>query len=277
MEFMSWFVLLRILTMVVLLYPKTAAPTLACTWQETFHDDFNGSSLDTKKWNTKYPPGNFGELQYYAPDAFAVKDGILHITAEKRSLAGRHYTSGIITSVNSFSQQYGYFKMRAKVPAGKGFWPGFWLLPKKAHYPWEIDVFELKGDDPSTIYMTNHWRDQQEEHQKQTKKYTGPDFSKGFHNFAIKWSPSEIVWLIDGVERYRTERGVPAEPMFMLINLAIGGDWPGSPNASTPFPSAYEIDFIEAYQQSCKIYLPYSSNNFNGSMESVALESRTFN
>lgn len=226
-------------------------PSDACPWRYTFGDEFNGKQLDRSKWQTAYGSGGNGEQQYYAPEAFHIGNGLLKIRATATSQFGYEYTSGIIQTQTSFGQQYGNFQMRARLPRGQGLWPGFWLLPVSKSYPWEIDVFELLGHEPQTIYLTHHWRDAEGEHRKQQITYSGPDFSEEFHTFEVIWNAHEIVWYVDKVEQFRTSRGVPQEPMFILANLAVGGSWSGSPDESTPFPSDYEIDYIRVYQQQC--------------------------
>jgi beta-glucanase (GH16 family) len=219
-------------------------------WQLTFQDEFDGPSLDTKKWNTGPRWGRVDwkgeELQYYAEDAFEFRDGVLRIRADQRSMEGKSYTSGLIETRLSYMQAYGYFEMRAKMPKGQGLWPAFWLLPDK-DWPPEIDVLEYLGHKSNTIYMSNHWSDSENWHNSKTVGYTGPDFSEDFHTFAVEWNPGEIIWYVDGVERHRTNTGVPDRPMFVIANLAVGGKWPGSPDSSTPFPSYLEIDYIRLY------------------------------
>lgn len=229
--------------------PSAVAST--CTWRQTFNDSFDGTSLNTSVWNTTYGSGNNGEQQRYVPDAFQLGNGVLKIKAEKRNTDGYPYTSGIITTQDRFSQRYGYFKMRAKLSKGQGLWPAFWLLPASKTYPWEVDIFEMLGNDSKTLHFSNHWADVNGEHRKNTHSFTGADYSKGFHIFGFKWSRTEMVWYVDYVERYRTKQGVPSEPMFLLANFAVGGHWPGNPDASTPFPSYLQIDYIQVYEQVC--------------------------
>ncbi|MEZ4863303.1 MAG: glycoside hydrolase family 16 protein [Caldilineaceae bacterium] len=219
-------------------------------------DDFSGPVLDTTKWSTEYGSGGNGEKQYYAPDAFEFQDGLLRIRADRRAMKNYPYTSGIIHSWHIFDQEYGYFKMRAKVPKGKGLWPAFWLLPTTKARHWEIDIFEILGDDTNTVHLTNHWPDSEGNYTKGKTTFTGPDFSEDFHIFGLEWSPTEIIWSIDYVERYRTTRGVPHEPMFLLANLAVGGNWPGDPDSLTPFPSYFDIDYIQVYERACQVFLP---------------------
>jgi beta-glucanase (GH16 family) len=252
--------LTQIVLIILILFSALAFVTVkalafygVCEWRPTFDDDFNGVSLDTSKWSTQYPSGNGGEQQYYAPDAFTLQDGILKITAEKRTMQNYPYTSGIITTRGTFSQQYGFFALRAKLPKGQGFWPAFWMLPVQPNYPTEIDVFEMLGNAPNIIYMTNHWMGSDKEPQKNQIAYLGADFSAGFHTFAVRWSASELIWSVDGVEQYRTSVGIPNSPMFLLANFAVGGTWPGNPDSSTPFPSQMQIDYVHVYQYQCHL------------------------
>jgi hypothetical protein len=230
---------------------QTQAGVGECDWELTFEDNFEGDDLDTKLWDTGYKAGDH-EAQYYVDDAFELEDGILKIRAEERQVRDREYTSGILTTQDIFDQRYGRFTIRAKVPVGQGLWPAFWLLPSSENYPLEIDVFEILGHEPDTVYMTNHWRDEDSGKSTfHTRGFQGPDFSQEFHIFEIIWRPGEIVWFVNGVERARETRGVPDEPMFLLLNLAVGGKWPGYPDDSTPFPSYLEVDYVRVYEWTC--------------------------
>jgi len=152
------------------------------------------------------------------------------------------YLSGVITTQPSFSQTYGYFEMRAQLPEGKGLWPAFWLLPKDGSWPPEIDVMESVGD-PSVVYMTSHSKTQEP---KGVEARIAPH---AFHVFAVSWGPHQLIWYIDGSEVAR--QPTPADmhkPMYMLANLAVGGNWPGAPDATTHFPAVLMIDYIRAYR-----------------------------
>jgi beta-glucanase (GH16 family) len=229
---------------------KAPAKDPASGWQMVFEDDFNGGSLDEQKWTSAFPWGrdrsNVGELQYYAPDAFNLNSGKLNIVAKPTPNGDHAYDSGLIASYASFAPEFGRFEIRCKIPSGKGLWPAFWLLPADTSWPPEIDVFEALGQETDTVHMTAHW-EQNGEHQQDGGQYTGPDFSRDFHTFAVEWSADKMVWFVDGAKRHEVDGKSPTAPMYLLANLAVGGDWPGAPNASTQFPATFAIDYIRAY------------------------------
>jgi beta-glucanase (GH16 family) len=224
-------------------------------WKLTFDDEFGGTSLDLTKWNPNDPEGRERnhELQAYVTNAFTVGGGILRVKAEKReafySGKMRSITSGMMSTQGKFAEEFGRFEIRCKVPKGKGMWPAFWLLPEPSGWPPEIDVLEILGQEPDKVYMTHHFRDGERQHQSHGGSWSGPDFSAGFHDFAVEWSPERIVWFVDGAERFRSEDSIPKGKMFLLLNLAVGGDWPGSPDAQTQFPAALEVKYVRAYQK----------------------------
>ena len=236
----------------MILPPAVEPPPGDVDWHLIFSDEFNGSTLDLDKWNTHYPWGRTnhgtGELEYYADDALDFQDGHLLLRAEHRSMEGFEYTSGMISSHDKFSCKYGYIEIRAKVPSGPGLWPAFWLLPASGEWPPEVDVLEVLGQTPYVVYMTNWWLNDSDVPSKASESYSGPDFSAGFHTYAIDWNSDRIIWYVDNVERFRSSSHIPKERMYILATLAVGGDWPGPPDSTTPFPSYYAIDYIRVYQ-----------------------------
>lgn len=236
-------------------------------YKMVFSDEFNKYNLDNNKWNSKYRwgPGWIinGEKQYYVdrinnPDfghsPFEFDGNHMTITAVKtpehlRSSANwQPYLSGALTTYNKFKTKYGYVEMRAKLPKGKGLWSAFWLLHQHDNNrrP-EIDVMEYIGDQPNKVFNTYHnWN------QRLTPTYEvpGPDYSQDFHTYAVKWEPGKITWYVDGKERNSHSNGnVAAEEMYLLVNLAVGGSWPGDPDGNTQFPARFKIDYIRAYQK----------------------------
>ncbi len=242
---------------------------LAGTASLTFSDEFNGQTLDKAKWGTGYPWGaangstnaGNGEAQWYvnadyAPTAgtgtYTVHNGALDIKEAPASAAtqslinGYQYTSGMVNTEKSFSQTYGYFEMRADIPDGKGVWPAFWLLPTNGGWPPELDVMEVVGSKPDALVTTVHW--DQNGHQMVNKDTVVPGLSSGgMHTYGVDWQPDTITWYLDGKQVY--EAATPADmhqPMYMLANLAAGGQWAGQPDGST---NHMLIDYIRAYSE----------------------------
>ena len=233
---------------------RTVSSAFATNWVLKFHDEFNGTTLNRTKWSTTYPWGartnaENRELEYYTDNAFQVAGGVLRIRAAPHRAQGFNYTSGIITSYSSFNLKYGYVEVRAKVPQGRGLWPAVWLAPHDESWPPEIDILEVQGNRTTINHMSNHYTNASGAAQKDFG-WMGPDFSKGFHTFALEWSPKQLTWYIDGVERFRTKVAIPSKPMYVIANLAVGGNWVGPPNAKTKFPSYLQIAYIRIYQRS---------------------------
>lgn len=225
-------------------------------WELVFIDEFNGTALDQSLWTPRDPweVVRNDELQGYVEDAFSVSDGILKIHCEKRESfydgAQREYRSGMMTTSGKFAQKYGRFEIRCKVPKGKGLWPAFWMLPDPPAWPPEIDVLEILCQEPDKVYMTNHWphpERPQDDSMSITGEFKGPDFSADFHTFAVEWEPNEIRWYVDGIQRHQSTSEIPDAPMFMMVNLAVGG-WAGMPEGTGAFPADFEIDYVKAWR-----------------------------
>jgi len=197
------------------------------------------------------------------------------------------YLSGIITSYDSFKMTHGYVEARVKLPAGKGLWPAFWLL--NTHYvedaP-EIDVMEFLGDGTDTIYHTYHYFDITDGWQKiSTPSFEtlGPNWTNSFHTFGLAWSPNQIVWYVDGVETRRitdNDYKIASQAMYLIANLAVGGNWPGAPDANTVFPAHYEIDYIRAYKRKLSPTLDLANDYqlmFNDEFNGTTLDSSKWN
>ena len=242
-------------------------------WRLAFYDEFDGPRLDRARWKTTLPWDGLsahtlapnGERQYYIADRhdldlgidpFRLGAGVLAIEGKPtpnlpRSAAGPLlYTSGIITSERSFGQTYGLWRMRARLPPGKGLWPGFWMGATARHWPPELDPLEAfgasngRGEGGPTWYhfgaigASGAWTD------------VGVDLYSDFHVYEVEWRPETCVFRFDGREVGHTATPKTAhEDMFCLANLAIGGNWPGLPDAANRWPARLLIDWIRVYRQ----------------------------
>ncbi|MBN1426976.1 MAG: glycoside hydrolase family 16 protein [Anaerolineae bacterium] len=240
------------------------------TWQLVFNDEFEGRALDRSRWTVCYWWNQNGctnlgnnELQWYTPDNVLVEGGILRLRAQKQEFETEDgqiypYTSGMITTGPvsydepqklGFAFQTGYAEIRARSPQGDGLWAAFWLLPTDLTSKPEIDVMEILGNAPDMLEMHIHYLVDPETADSSGKSWQGIDFSADWHTFAIDWRPDRVVWLVDGVERWRFEEQeyIPATNMYLLLNLAVGGDWPGPPGSDTVFPSYFEVDYVRVW------------------------------
>ncbi|WP_329535580.1 family 16 glycosylhydrolase [Streptomyces sp. NBC_01450] len=242
-----------------------SAGAAAVTFSDTF-DGAAGSAVDSSKWQIETGDNvNNHERQYYTSgNKNAALDGQGHlvITARKENPSNYQcwygtcqYTSARLNTSGKFSAQYGHVEARMKIPRGQGMWPAFWMLGTPVNWPasGEIDVMENVGYEPSTIHGTIHG-----------PGYSGSGgigaayslpngqaFADAFHTFAVDWAPDSITWSVDGTVY---QRRTPADlggntwvfnkPFFLILNLAVGGDWPGDPNSSTAFPQQLVVDSV---------------------------------
>ncbi len=204
-----------------------------------------------------YPNADAIAAAGYSP--FSVANGILTITADHTPASmlplippglAPDYTSGAMNSY-PFSQTYGYFEMRGRLPRGKGTWPAFWLVPHSLKWPPELDVMEVLGQDPTVSYSTVH-SVSTGPHQMFGHPTHGVDLSQDFHTFGMDWGPQRIRFYLD--DRLTFSYPTPADchiPFYLIANLAIGGpkSWPGAPDATTVFPAHLEIAHIKAWQR----------------------------
>lgn len=269
-------------------------------WKLTWQDEFDGDRIDPAKWGHDLGNGFYNydagqwiggwgndELQYYTrdPDNAFVKDGMLHIRAIKESIDGFGYTSARLRTrrkdgTNLFSQAYGRFEVRAKLPLGQGIWPALWLLPEKEQYGgWaasgEIDILETKGQEPRRIQGAIHYGGRWPANAFAVGEHVFDEGSIAeFHVYAVDWDPGAIHWEVDGT-RYASKNfwwstsksnakgGInpvaeadlepwPApfdRPFQILMNLAVGGRFLGNPDSTTPFPAEMLVDYVRVYER----------------------------
>ncbi len=245
---------------------QAAAPDVGVA-ATSFADEFNapaGTPVDGSKWNSETGDNvNNHERQYYTNSTSnAVHDGQgnLVITA-RRDNPGNYqcwygrceYTSARLNTSGRFTQTYGHFETRLKMSRGQGMWPAFWLLGTGGGWPdaGEIDIMENVGFEPSTVHGTIHGPGYSGAGGIGAGYSIGGAFADGFHTFALDWSPNRLVWSVDGnVYQTRTpadlggRRWVFDHGFFIILNLAVGGYWPGDPNGSTPFPNSLTVDYV---------------------------------
>ena len=237
----------------------------AQNYQLVWFENFSGPQLDQSSWSYESGGNGWGnnELQFYTnrQDNLFIQDSKLIIKANKESYAGKNYTSARIITKGKKFFKYGKIEARIKLPFGKGIWPAFWLLGENFNQVgWpacgEIDIMEMVGGGigDRTIYGTAHWS-----HNNSHASYGGQKsissgiFADDFHIFGIEWTETYIKWFLDG-DQYHVIDITPSglsefrDIFFVILNVAVGGDWPGSPDATTQFPQQMEVDYIRVFQ-----------------------------
>ena len=259
---------------VVIVIPDGGVSGEGYTTPETYagytlvwRDEFSGESLNTSDWTFELGTGSNGwgnnELQYYRAENTTVHDGFLTITAKKENFSGREYTSSRLITRGKQEFQYGRVDIRAILPKGQGVWPALWMLGAgHPDVPWpacgEIDIMEKIGgtDNENKVYGTLHW-----EHNgshactcdKQPYLLPNGIFNDEFHVFTIIWDDASIKWYVDD-QLFNTIDITPADlsefhdKFFFIFNVAVGGNWPGSPDASTVFPQKMVVDYIRVFR-----------------------------
>ncbi|MBC03807.1 MAG: hypothetical protein CMJ34_10985 [Phycisphaerae bacterium] len=222
---------------------------------------FEGGRPDPTRWVVSDGAWSHnGELQYYSPDAVRIEDGRMLITADRRRIGDREYASAHLTTQGIQEQTYGRWEIRAKLPGSQGMWPAIWLLPEDGSWPPEIDIIELVGKEPNRVHHSFHWGPLRDGllpwdlNQTSTDHHDAEDYASTWHDFAVEWTPERITWFVDGDETHRFGRvskqreKIPDKPMYLILNLAIGGFWPGPPGDATRWPSTMEIDSVRIYR-----------------------------
>jgi beta-glucanase (GH16 family) len=263
-------------------------------WQLTWSDEFDGTNVDLSKWT--FETGNndgWGnqEREYYTTNNAYVSGGLLHIVARRESMGGFPYTSARMKTQGLFSQKYGKFEFRAKLPQGVGMWPALWTLGNNinpAGWPacGEIDVMENNGSYPNQVQGTIHYSDASNNHLQQTRVYPLPGgYVTNFHTYAIEWTTNQITWVVDGTPiqawtSWSSSTGpYPApfnQPFFILMNLAVGGNFVGNPtdaqiNAGTVFPAEMQVEYVRVYKNVPTITPPAQVTGLRASASSSAV------
>ncbi len=243
--------------------------TLTLVWS----DEFSSAQLDPEVWffetgdGSQYGIPGWGnnELQWYLPNSAQLQNGMLVITAREDAAGGKDYTSARINTRDRFAFRYGRVEARIRLPGGQGLWPAFWLLPQDDVYgTWaasgEIDVMEavnLGAAGGNTVYGTIHYGGEWPNNVFTGETYIVPaDARSEFHTYALEWGATEMRWYVDGVlyavqnAWFTDSAAYPApfdQPFYILLNVAVGGNFPGAPDAGTAFPVTMEVDWVRVY------------------------------
>jgi beta-glucanase (GH16 family) len=251
---------------------KVVIPTTGTTSPSSYEgmslvweDDFNTSTINQSFWTHEIGNGQNGwgnnELQYYRKENTSIQEGNLVITAKKESFGGKEYTSSRLITMGKQQFRYGRIDIRAVMPKGQGLWPALWMLGSNFNtVGWpacgEIDIMEMIGGNgrENTVHGTVHWENNGNRAQYGGEKtISSGTLADKFHVFSIVWDASSIRWFLDN-EQYHVIDTTPGEldefrrNFFFIFNVAVGGDWPGSPNNSTSFPQHMVIDYVRVFE-----------------------------
>ena len=250
----------------------SSATCVTSPWNLIWSDEFNGTSLDATKWTPELGASGWGnnEWQNYTSSVNNIQfsNGQLHIVARNDGPAGLQYSSARLITKNNFSFKYGRVTGRLQLPLGQGIWPAFWMLGANIdQVPWpgsgEIDIMEHINNE-TRIYGTSHWNN------GGLNSNSGSIVTPvtGFHDYTVEWDSLSIRFIMDGVQYHQhfvnASNGSFDEftkPFFLLLNVAIGGNWPGYPDASTVFPVQMDVDYVRVWQQNTSAGSPTALSN----------------
>lgn len=249
-------------------------------WELIWNDEFTGTELDRSKWNMdtgngfssggEYFPGwGNNESQYYQEENVQVRDGNLVIRAEKDSVTDEHgtydFTSGKVQTNGLFSQAYGRFEARMKLPEGQGYWPAFWMMPEEDIYGgWalsgEIDIMENRGSETDEVGAAIHYGGQWPNNSYSGGAYNFPEgqLTTDFNVYSLEWEPGELRWYVNGnlytrLTDWHSDNGEYPAPFdqefFLIMNLAVGGWYGGEPDGTTEFPGELLVDYVRVYEE----------------------------
>ncbi|HAQ20548.1 MAG TPA: glycosyl hydrolase family 16 [Prolixibacteraceae bacterium] len=250
----TWFILLLLFCLI---------ESKAQNWTLVWSDEFNYSGLpDTLKWGNEVGFIRNNELQYYTKKRIEnsrVENGNLMIIGKKESYKTAKYSSASLVTVNKHNWTYGKIDARMKLPTGQGMWPAFWMLGQnRTKIGWpkcgEIDIMEHINNE-NILYGTLHWHNK--EHTSSGGKT--PCNVSQYHNYSVEWDKDAVKWFLDGKKYWEVsiKDSINSteefhKPHYIILNLAIGGDWPKSPDSLTIFPDTMFVDYVRVYQNKTK-------------------------
>lgn len=232
-------------------------------WELVWQDEFEATEINLDDWTHEVGGNGWGnaELQYYTefPANSYIEDGSLIIQANEENYRGKRYTSARLITRDKVEVEYGRVEARIQLPEGQGIWPAFWMMganldEKGWPYNGEIDIMENIGREPTIVHGTVHGPGYSGGDGISKPYSMGEPFADDYHLFAIEWEPEEIRWFVDDTLYHTlTADDVPGEwvydhPFFLLLNVAVGGRWPGYPDDTTQFPQQMRVDYIRVYE-----------------------------
>lgn len=252
-----------VLAFTFILFLFSSANVFPQDWMLVWSDEFNGTTLDESSWTRETGGGGWGnnELQYYTERTVNsyLENGVLVIKAMQENYGGRNYTSARLKTQGKRFFKYGKIEARMRLPYGQGIWPAFWTLGESiSSIGWpacgEIDIMEMLGHENFKSYGTTHW-DNNGQHTYQGGSYSlsSGTFSDSYHLFSIIWNEQSIRWYVDNNLFYTISITSPSmselrENHFIILNVAVGGNWPGYPDPTTVFPQYMYIDYVRVYK-----------------------------
>jgi beta-glucanase (GH16 family) len=258
-------------------------------WTQVWADEFNGSAVNTTNWrNLQWTEPYNNERQAYVPSQASVLGGMLTITATNQPFGGKQYRSARLES--NYSNQYGRWEIRAKLPSTKGTWPAIWLLPNGAQYPWpsqgEIDILENRGQQPNLTSAAFHYGPNSNSHQYKYDENTTARFGQpvnyhdSFHTYTVEWDAQKIRYFIDDVNWYTLYdsevNGTISQnaPMETVLNVAVGGDFLGGsdqqPDGSSIWPQTMQVDYVRVFERDNSVPIKFTNGDFEANDGSLA-------
>jgi beta-glucanase (GH16 family) len=244
-------------------------------WKLVWQDEFDGTSVNTESWELINRQNSFNnEKQYYRPEQASIVDGRLRITATNEPLGNKLYRSARLESKEAFSP--GRFEARIDLPTTQGMWPAFWLLPNGIQWPTagEIDILENRGRQPTIVSSAYHWQTNPgpccNQHEFVVEEYSATNngapvnYHNDFHVYAVEWEATQLRFYVDGVLHFTVNetanRPIFETPMNIILNLAVGGDFGGDPNATTVFPQYMDVDYVRVWQRPTAVTGDYNAD-----------------
>ena len=233
-------------------------------WDLVWGDEFDGTTINPANWVVQNGAANVNnELEYYSPSDVYLENGSLVLKSEIATNGARRYASGEVrTGTLRTVKQGNAIEWRTQAPSGQGIWPANWLVDTPCdglngcgiNWPPEIDVLELRGNEPNVNLMTHWWGTWPNEQHETTSFDAGTSLADAYHTYRLEWFPDSVVWYIDGIQRAKHTQNITSGLMQIVMNTAIGGLFAGNPDQTTVFPQYHRIDYVRVYRDTANTY-----------------------